>query len=233
MGMAELGGHARYAIYWTPPAGSWLEAFGASWLGWDAEAGERRMQPALGLPLAALTAAPARYGFHATLKAPFRLAPGRDAAALDHALAAFAERTAAVEAPMLALDAGLGFVALRPSAPSPAVDAVAFSVVEGFEPFRAPLTPEETARRRQGGLDPAGEANLAAYGYAHVGDAFRFHLTLTGPVDPAMAAEVIEAASPLVGPHLENPFRLREIALFGDPGGGGRFRLIRRYPLTG
>lgn len=231
--MAGLGGYARYAIYWAPERGSWLEAFGASWLGRDAEAGEQRMQPRLGLPVAELTAAPARYGFHATLKPPFALAEGRDAADLDRALGAFAAATAPVEAPALAADAALGFVALRPGGAAPALDAFALSVVEAFEPFRAPATPEEIAKRRAAGLTPRQEAMLARYGYPYVGEEFRFHVTLTGPVDAAMGARVAEEVGPLVAPHLDDPFRLSEIALFGDPGGGAPFRLIRRYPLTG
>ena len=231
--MTALGGHARYAIYWAPPSGSWLEAFGASWLGRDAEAGEQRMQPRTGLPMARLTQGPARYGFHATLKAPFRLAEGRDAGALDRALGAFARESAPVTAPALALDAALGFVALRPSGPAAALDAFALSVVERFAPFRAPLDPSEIERRRAAGLTEGQEAALARYGYPHAGPEFRFHVTLTGPVDPAMAAEVIETARPLVTPHLEPEFRLAEIALFAEPDAGEPFRLIRRYPLTG
>ncbi len=231
--MTALGGHARYAIYWAPPSGSWLEAFGASWLGWDAVAGEQRMQPSTGLPLADLTERPARYGFHATLKAPFRLADGRRGDELDRALAAFAGRAAPVVAPGLTLDADLGFVALRPSGRAPALDAFVRELVEAFEAFRAPLTADEIARRRASGLTPAEDVALARYGYPHAGDAFRFHITLTGPVDRTMAAAVIETAAPLVTPHLSPEFRLSEIALFADPGAGQRFRLIRRYPLSG
>ena len=76
----------RQAIYFAPPAGSPLARFGAAWLGWDPEAGaEVEGLPVAGLPLPreALVAAPRRYGFHATLKPPFRLAAGRDAAGLD------------------------------------------------------------------------------------------------------------------------------------------------------
>ena len=231
--MTALGGHARYAIYWAPPSGSWLEAFGASWLGWDAGAGERRMQPATGLPLARLTERPARYGFHATLKAPFRLAEGRGAGDLDLALTAFAGRTAPVVAPGLTLDGALGFVALRPSGRAPALDAFVLDLVETFAPFRAPLTPEEFDRRRAAGLTPAQEAALARHGYPHAAENFRFHVTLTGPVDAAMADAVIDTAAPLVTPHLDPEFRLSEIALFADPGAGQPFRLIRRYPLSG
>ena len=231
--MVQLGGHARYAIYWAPPAGSWLEAFGASWLGWDAAVGEQRMRPQLGRALARLTEGPARYGFHATLKAPFRLAEDTDASTLDAALQSFAAARAPVAAPGLTLDAGLGFVALRPSGAAPALDGFALDVVEAFEPHRAPLTEAELARRRGPGLSATQEAALMRHGYPYTGSEFRFHLTLTGPVDPATAETVIEAAAPMVTPHLGREFHLEEIALFADPGAGQPFRLISRYPLTG
>ena len=68
-------------------------------------------------------------------------------------------------------------------------------------------------------------------------DEFRFHLTLSGPLNPERCERLREtlqeavqafAGEPL-GP-LE-PMAVRDIALFGDPGDGGRFRLLKRYPL--
>ena len=50
----SMGDWRRHAIYFAPPAGSALARFGADWLGWDPEAGERRGgSPLPGLPLAA------------------------------------------------------------------------------------------------------------------------------------------------------------------------------------
>src|SRR5882757_7546016 len=70
---------ARYAIYFTPPPDSPLARFGAGVLGYDcferADVPHRSidgLDPAL---LALATVDPRRYGFHATLVAPFRLAP--------------------------------------------------------------------------------------------------------------------------------------------------------------
>jgi len=233
--MAALGGYARYAVYWAPERGSWLEAFGASWFGWDAEAGERRMRPRVDLPVALedLTDKPARYSFHATLRPPFALAEGTTAAGLDGALSAFAAERAPVAGPGLAPGAALGFVALTPLGPAPEIDALAFALVRALDPFRAPPDAQETARRAALSLSRGQQAMLADWGYPYVGPEFRFHVTLTRAVDPATAAEVIETVAPLVVPHLEEPFRIGEICLFGDPGGGSPFRLLKRYPLVG
>ena len=84
----SMGDWRRHAIYFAAPAGSALARFGAEWLGWDPEAGERRGDfslPGLPLPRAELVEAPRRYGFHATLKPPFRLAEGRGEEGLDAA----------------------------------------------------------------------------------------------------------------------------------------------------
>ncbi|MFN3614080.1 MAG: phosphonate metabolism protein, partial [Rubrimonas sp.] len=76
--MTELSGYARYAIYYAPEPGSALARAGAAWLGADpAGAPPPPIEPAgLPRPRAELVSRAARYGLHATLKAPFRLAPG-------------------------------------------------------------------------------------------------------------------------------------------------------------
>ena len=78
------GAAHRYAAYFAPAIGSaWWEA-GSHWLGRCAARGQPLPQPAIdGMPPArqqALTAAPRRYGWHATLKAPFALPSHLDAA---------------------------------------------------------------------------------------------------------------------------------------------------------
>ena len=89
--------YRRYALYYTPPQGEFAD-FGAAWLGWDAGRGVAVAQPVLpGLDIAALTAAPRKYGFHATLKPPFRLADGTSAADLAQATAQVAARLAQLE----------------------------------------------------------------------------------------------------------------------------------------
>ncbi len=231
----RVGEYARYAVYWAPEQGSALWQAGASWLGWDAAAGRAVARPEEVLPdglnADALTATPRRYGFHATLKPPFRLADGTDAGALDAALAALAARTAPAEGAPLTVDARLGFVALRPSGASPAVDAVAAACVKELDRFRAPPDAAELAKRRAGGLSPAQDENLVRWGYPYVLGEFRFHLTLTGRLadpEPVRAALARHFA-----PHLEGPLVVARLCLFGDPGGGAPFRLLRAHALTG
>ena len=86
---------------------------------------------------------------------------------------------------------------------------------------------------RPAGPTPRQEANLTRWGYPYVLDNFRFHLTLSSRLRPGEAAALIEAVTTLTAPHLDLVLRLDDICLFGDPGAGEGFRLLRRYPLTG
>ncbi|MEO0634837.1 MAG: DUF1045 domain-containing protein, partial [Pseudomonadota bacterium] len=116
----------RYAIYYTPEPGTPLAEFGANWLGWDSAAGAARGHPQVeGLDIAQITATPRKYGFHGTIKPPFRLAEGVTPEALDHAVAALARRMTGVTAAPLVLRRLGRFYALVLSEPSEALAALA------------------------------------------------------------------------------------------------------------
>ena len=226
-------GWRRYAIYFTPDGA--LADRGAAWLGWDAAAGEAREPPCVpGLPRPAgeITARPRKYGFHATLKPPFRLAAGRSEVELDRALAAFAEARLAVQLDGLEV-ARLGrFVALRPVGETGALEALAAAVVEVFDPFRAPLSEEEIARRRAARLTPRQEALLARWGYPYVMEEFRFHMTLTGPLAPDELERTAAVLAEHFAPVLPAPFVVGGVTLLGEDE-RGRFHHLHRYALTG
>ena len=52
-----------------------------------------------------------------------------------------------------------------------------------FDSFRAPLTPEDRARRNPSALTPRQRDYLDRWGYPYVLEDFRFHMTLTGRLD--------------------------------------------------
>lgn len=231
----------RYAIYFAPAAETPLWGFGSAVLGYDAQTG--REVPHLVPPgfeanaFHALTEEPRRYGFHATLKAPFRLAVGASEAGLLSALEAFAGRQTAFPLPLLAVAAVAarkgegGFVALTEPEPTPALHALERATVEAFEAFRAPLTDEEVARRRPQRLSERQRAHLAAFGYPHIFEDFRFHLTLTGRVDGADLDRTVSALGMLFREHApDGPTAIDQIALFRQAP-GERFRILTRVPL--
>jgi putative phosphonate metabolism protein len=225
----------RFAIYFVPGADTALYRFGASVLGYDCYAGASitRMH-ADGLAEAdwtALTAEPRTYGFHATLKAPFRL---RDEFAEADLLAEMqASAVALSNIPTFAPTVELigGFVALVPQDSTPALDRLAAQCVKSFDRFRAPMTTDEKARRTAAGLSAAQAENLERWGYPYVLDEFRFHMTLTGRIAPdrrtAVHALLREAFGRACGFH---PIALDRLALvrqdFGTP-----FRVIDQVAL--
>ena len=224
----------RYAIYVTPRPGP-LAGFGAAWLGWDLVAGAPCPHPDLpGLPrpVAEITATPRKYGFHGTIKPPFRLAAGCDAAALAEDLAAFCAGTAPVVLAGLELRRLGRFLALCPVGETAALEALAAAAVARFDRFRAPPEPAELARRRAQRLTARQEALLQRWGYPHVMEEFRFHMTLTGLLPPADLAAVEAALAPRLALLLPAPFTVEALTLLGEDG-EGRFHQIARVPLAG
>lgn len=218
----------RYAVYWAPPEGSALAEAGATWLGWDAHARAKRPHPRP--EIAKATSAARRYGFHGTLKPPFRLAEGRTAAALGRALDGLGSRTAAFPLPPLEVTDRLGFLAISCDGPCPPLDGLAGACVRDLDDFRAPLSEAEHARRKPDLLDAEERANLDRWGYPHVLGRFRFHLTLSGRCPPTGMAAL---ARTHFGAALATPVRVETVSLFGDPGEGQPFHHLSSHALSG
>lgn len=221
--------YTRFAIYYLPPDGA-LADFGAAWLGWDVGTGAPVDQPDVpGLDDVTMT--PRKYGFHGTLKPPFRLAEGETPEALAAACADMAASCAPARAEGLALTPLGRFLALTPLGDTAGIARVAGTCVRALDGFRAPAPEAELARRRKAGLSARQEANLLAWGYPYVMEEFRFHLTLTGRLPKAeLPTWMMEAAGLL--PELPAPFALDAVALVGERA-DGRFESIQRYTLTG
>jgi putative phosphonate metabolism protein len=219
----------RFAIYYAPEPGAFATA-AAAWLGWDPVTGQRQPQPDLGLDLAALTDEPRKYGFHGTIKPPFRLAPGTGLADLQDQTAALARRLTPVQMPGLQLISLHGFLALVPQGDTTAVGDLAAQVVEQLDTLRAPLTEAEIARRRPNRLTPRQRALLDRYGYPHVLEEFRFHLTLSGRLTESQTTALQPRALAHFAPVQPVPFRVADLCLFGEAA-DGRFHLLNRYPL--
>jgi putative phosphonate metabolism protein len=223
----------RFAIYYAAPPGSPLERFGTTWLGRDHGSGAPLPQPAVpGMTaerLQALTASPRRYGFHGTLKAPFRLATGCTGAELHAAARAFAaSRSAFTLRPLVIADLE-GFLAFVPAAPAAPLDDLAAACVTDFEPWRAPLSEAELARRLASRLSERQKDQLARFGYPHVFADFSFHMTLT--------ERLAEPDKVILLPHLQTigrpleaePFTVDAIAVYEEPEPGAPFVMTARY----
>jgi hypothetical protein len=174
----------RYAIYFVPQPSSRLYQYGSSILGYDSYTGG-----SIGFPDAfgavnwnELSATPRAYGFHATLKAPFHLAPSCTEPQLVNALQNFAALGHAGHSFRPALRELEDFIAVVPQKAEASLDALAASCTTIFDAYRAPMSQQERARRLASGLSQVQIQNLDRWGYPFVLSEFRFHMTLTGAV---------------------------------------------------
>lgn len=226
----------RYAIYFVPPADTALYRTGAALIGYDVYRGERLPFPAgLGLPdgeWSALTREPRVYGFHATLKAPFRLAPGRREDDLAAEVAAFAGawREGTAVTPALCVVDGR-FAALVGEVPCAALDRLAAGCVRAFEEFRAPLGDAERRRRLAVPLTARQRDHLERWGYPYVFEDFRFHMTLTGPLPPSRRDAVLSCLQESLGAVAGTRAAVDRIALLRQDDPGRSFRLLASAPL--
>ncbi len=224
----------RYAIYYVPTASDPLYQLGAQALGYDGFTGNdidfpREITQHIS-DWSEVTTDPRKYGFHATLKAPFALAPGRTEAELLKAFAAFAA-PATPKIPLL-VSAISSFIAVIPAAPSVELAALAQTCVEAFDAFRAPLTDHDRARRRPDRLTERQLAYLDRWGYPYVAEEFRFHMTLTGSLPRERHDQLLPILRRLFAAITVAPRKIDRIALFYQPDTTSRFRVIAQHELT-
>src|SRR5262249_29039213 len=83
------------------------------------------------------------------------------------------------------------FIAVVAAEPSIALDRLAADGVMAFDRFRRPLTSHEREQRLGAGLSERQIENLDRWGYPYVFEDFRFHLTLTGPIDAERRGSIL------------------------------------------
>jgi hypothetical protein len=125
--------------------------------------------------------------------------------------------------------AALGrFLAFRLQDGEGEMQALHAACVREFEPFRAPLSDADIARRRRARLTPEQDTRLLEFGYPYVFEDFRFHMTLTGAIaDEVLRVRVLDALqahfAPETGPH-----RFDAIAVFREPERDAPFEIVER-----
>lgn len=218
----------RYALYCIPLAGHRLLKLIEPWFA----------RSAYGVPIeaeigpfscgehGALTATRARYGFHATMKAPFHLAQGFDADTLPVMLKGFATRHQAVNVGRLQVARFENYLALAPVEQPQTLTDLAQAVVETFQPACAPLSDDDFARRNKPNLSERERELLHRWGYPATEEHFKFHMTLAGPVEGDLLDRAQDYLSNLLAPALAEPFILDTLALFTEPNPPGSFHVI-------
>jgi hypothetical protein len=232
----------RVAIYAAPGIGSddaagiLLRERAEAWLGRSVVDGSTAPAPAAPAgwtrdEVDAITVDARRYGFHGTLKPPFRLAPGRGLDELDAAVGRFAAERDRIAIPELAVRPLGDFLALVPMRHVPGLHALAEDVVTRFDVFRAPPTDAETARRDPAALTPRQRELLEAWGYPHVLDGFRFHLTLTDRLRGTLLPRAEAALASWFAGCTGREVAVDALALFTEAEPGAPFLLHAVHPL--
>ena len=231
-----MANYPRYAIYYTAAQDSALDRFGASLLGYDAYGGDERPFPDGVMQTIPdwrdLTQDPRKYGFHATLKAPMALADGKAEAQLAAACELFTDLARPVPVIQPVVGSISGFIAVIPAEPSAELELLAAEATKAFDPFRAPLSPEDRARRNPDKLTPRQRDYLDRWGYPYVMEEFRFHMTLTGRLDVERRGPILEMLQGRFAALGLKTLAIDRVALFKQDHAKARFRIIGEWALT-
>ena len=225
----------RYALYFAPSSESPLWHLGSQWLGRCALSGKLLRQPDIEgvVPecFTSLTVGPRRYGFHATLKAPFRLADGVLVQDIMEELDNITSQQRSFALPPLEVARLDDFLALTPARPCRHIKRIAQLCVTHFDHFRAPITDAERARRGLASLSARERMLLEQWGYPYVLDCFRLHFSLSGSlaqVSEEVRKRLARAAVETFSASLLTPQVFDAICLFEEPLPGAEFSLIHR-----
>jgi len=226
----------RYAVYFAPGKASGWQSFGAHWLGrseFDHQVlPQHALEEMTSNQLEELTRVPRRYGFHATLKAPFRLATGIAASELTDRMAKLARLLRPLPLGEMTVVTLGNFVALVPGAAVDGLHALAEACVTELDDLRAPLAAHELSRRLKEPLDARATELLKRFGYPHVLERFRLHFTLTGPVTAQDAARVTRAVTATIERlNKQEPLVLDRLCLFMEPPADSPFLRIADFAL--
>lgn len=226
----------RYALYYVPSAASELYRFGASVIGYDAYTASELPFPGAALNAFAdwrdMTSEPRKYGFHATLKAPFALKDGATETDLLAAFGDFARMPRAIPQIAPVVRSIGSFIAAVPDVPVDALNALADDCVRAFDHLRAPLTGHDRARRLKSPLSDNQIRHLDRWGYPYVFEEFRFHMTLSG----SLPQEKREPAQQFLQSQFETlalrALTIDSLTLLRQEGSSARFVVVKQAALT-
>ena len=95
-----------------------------------------------------------------------------------------------------------------------------------------PLTPDGSASATTlPHLSPVERDHLERWGYPYVLDRFRFHMTLTGPLEEPERGRVAAILEAALAPLLAETVMIEQLALFTQTHRVAPFRVVARFPL--
>lgn len=228
----------RYAVYFAPNVEQQWWAQASQWLGRCAVSQQMNVQPLVAgvsaKRFAELTEHPRRYGFHATLRAPFVLTSQYQPADLIDRVNLLCQDLKPFVLPRLQVTLLDQFLALVPERNAAQATRLEEQCVTVLNDYAEPLGPDELSRRRSAGLSAQEDALLLRWGYPYVLERFRFHCSLTGSLASASSQE-ISALTQAAHQHFDQlpPCLFDSLAIFVEPTRGADFVLLQQCPLMG
>lgn len=173
----------------------------------------------------------AQYGFHATLKPPFRLQAGTTQSELENCLQDFTSSIKPFTCAVLKVNAIGNFIALVPDSNCDELNHLARQCVKHFESFRAPLNDSEMQKRLRSPLTPRQQNLLKQWGYPYVLEEFRFHMTLTDRLPEDTIEDARRQLALEFSPFLTSRLQIDRICLCHQTKPENPFYLLQSYQL--
>ena len=220
----------RHAIYYVPDPSSALHELGSSWLGRDVFSNAVLPQP--DDRLTGFTMDACRYGFHGTLKPPFRMKENVSIDVFEAALSNLANQHESFSVGPIELRMIDGFLALVPVDENVELSHLAADCVQQLDNFRTPPGEAEVRKRRAVGLTVTQDALLQRWGYPYVLEEFRFHMTLTSCLSPEDAVWIHPLAQSYFKTVIGRPLQIDAITHMVEPDNGEALLVRQRMPLV-
>ncbi len=224
--------YKRYAIYYVPSENSELDLFGKCWLGWDPYKGEETTKSDLSkLPsfkkFSSLVLTPKQYGFHGTIKAPFKLKNEYTYNDLENKVREISKQIHSFYFDQLIIEKLGNFIGLIPTN-NLKVNAVSNKFVEELDYLRDELSESEIKKRKPHKLTSNQKQMLFKWGYPYVFDEFKFHLTLTSKLNVVEIDDVFRSLQNILKQVNLNKISFNNICIFGQKS-DEKFYFVQRF----
>ena len=234
--------YKRVAIYFLPKKNSSLENFGKNLLGRDINKKKkisltRRQKYFINRgftyfdELKDYCEQPAKYGFHATLKAPFRLKRNVKTKNFYDVISHIAAQHSRFKIKGLKIVYSKKFTFITSRKPNKLLINLENDLVKHLDTFRAELNKTEIKKRIPDSLTFKQNKYLKEWGYPFVFDQFKFHMTLMNQNNNKLSNKQKLELEKLIYKTSNNVIEFNEISLLGE-NKNGYFEEIKRFKLN-
>ena len=234
--------YKRVAIYFLPKKNSSLENFGKNLLGRDINKKKkisltRRQKYFINRgftyfdELKDYCEQPAKYGFHATLKAPFRLKRNVKTKNFYDVISHIAAQHSRFKIKGLKIVYRKKFTFITSRKPNKLLINLENDLVKHLDTFRAELNKTEIKKRIPDSLTFKQNKYLKEWGYPFVFDQFKFHMTLMNQNNNKLSNKQKLELEKLIYKISNNVIEFNEISLLGE-NKNGHFEEIKRFKLN-